>query len=93
MGRAQSVARKANEQVPANEPSDGPTVRLLDRKGLAHQLGVSPSTVFRWCRDGLIAFYRLGNRVAFSPKHVEDFLRSCEVQPRRNGTKAAAKAA
>ena len=88
------MKKAVNKQVESSALSDGglPT-RLVDPKGLAHQLGVSPSTVFRWRRDGLIAFYRLGNRVAFSPRHVEDFLRSREVQPRRNDTKITAKAA
>lgn len=78
--RAASNRVVPDEHEPPAQTATGELpVKLFDTKGLGLLLGASPSTVFRWRRDGLISFYRLAGRVVFSPEHVREFLRSHEV--------------
>jgi excisionase family DNA binding protein len=72
--------------------SDELPMKLFDPKELGLRLRVSASTIFRWRRDGLIGFFRLGNRVAFSEAHIKEFLKNHEVPPasQNSNDKAAA---
>jgi excisionase family DNA binding protein len=68
-------------EPPVQMTVDELPVKLFDPKELGLRLSVSASTIFRWRRDGLIGFFRLGNRIAFSEEHVRQFLKNHEVLP------------
>jgi excisionase family DNA binding protein len=48
--------------------------RYLSLPETAELLGVSPDTVARRVRDGLIGHRRDGKRILFSPAHVIDYI-------------------
>ena len=54
---------------------------LLTVPILAERLGVSVKTAWRLVHQRKIGFHRIGRRIAISPKHVDDYLRSIEVVP------------
>src|SRR3954470_16931956 len=37
----------------------------------AEYLGVSQPTIFRWMKDGLLSFYKVGGSTRFSPESLE----------------------
>jgi excisionase family DNA binding protein len=45
-------------------------------------LGVSPFTVRAWVRERRVPFYRLGRRIVFSRRELDDFLRLNRVPAR-----------
>ena len=62
-----NAAREGAEQAlavrrPAALEPPGP---LLDKRGIAHALGVSLATIDRLCRDGRIPFLRVGDARRF----------------------------
>lgn len=50
-------------------------------------LPLSKTTVWRLIRDGKLSHYRVGNRVFFSPEHLEQFLKNCEVKSQNDAKK------
>jgi excisionase family DNA binding protein len=68
-------------RVPAANGGDAPA--LLDRQGLARQLGCSPATVDRLCRAGL-PFIRVGEARRFSLERVLSWL---EQRPQTRGSR------
>ena len=46
---------------------------LLTPKDVADMANVSPKTVTRWRRDGLLAGIKIGTLVRFRPEDVETF--------------------
>jgi excisionase family DNA binding protein len=67
-----AAAREGAEQaLAAQRPTTPPTSgSLVDKRGLAHALGVSPATIDRLCRDGRIPFTRVGDVRRFDPVAV-----------------------
>lgn len=60
--------------------------KLVDAKEIAQQLGLSPSTVYKWCYQSKIPHYRLGRAVRFDPVEIWEWLRSPDQEMRQNGT-------
>lgn len=56
--------------------------QLLDVRGAAHRLGLSPFTIRRWIQRGQIPHVRLGRRRLFDPGALDLFVRSHMVKPR-----------
>ncbi len=52
--------------------------KRFDRKQAADYLGVSVITVDRAVAKKKLACYRVGRRIIFDRKHLEDFLSACE---------------
>ena len=40
----------------------------------AEYLGLSQPTIFRWMRDGLLSFYKIGNSTRFSQQNLDDVI-------------------
>jgi excisionase family DNA binding protein len=55
--------------------------RLLDYSELAEYLGVSPHTLRVWVSQKRIPYTKLGSRVVFTPKQVEQILESGKHEP------------
>lgn len=58
--------------------------QLLTIKEAAQRVGVSPSLVYEWCREQLLAHYRFGGkgrrgRILIAPSDLEAFMRQCRV--------------
>jgi excisionase family DNA binding protein len=52
---------------------------LLSEKEAAAYIGISVSTLKRKRYSGEVTYYRIGNRILYSPdKHLDLFLRQCE---------------
>ncbi len=56
----------------------------LSPKQAAERVGVSPSLVYDWCRDQLLAHYRFGakgrrGRILIAPADLDAFMRQCRV--------------
>ena len=54
--------------------------RAMSEKAAAEMLGVCPMTLWRYRRDGKIAFRRIGRRVVYMPQDIEAFLAKCLVE-------------
>src|SRR5580658_5708122 len=67
-----AAAREGAEQAIAAKPVTTPTMAgsLVDKRDLAHALGVSPATIDRLCRAGRIPFIRVGDVRRFDPVAV-----------------------
>jgi excisionase family DNA binding protein len=57
------------------------SVMTLSEREAAEQLGVSQSTIYRLRSTNRLGYYRIGERVRFAPKHLEEYLKSIEVEP------------
>ncbi len=58
--------------------------RLLTVGEAATRARVSPSLVYRWCQERLLAHYRFGGKgrrgkILISPDALDDFMRHCQV--------------
>ena len=51
---------------------------LLEVEEVARYLGVKQTTVYRWCREDLIACFKIGKSWRIRPSAVEEFLRKRE---------------
>ena len=54
------------------------TAETIDEDEAAERLGVSKITLQRARKRGEIACYRIGARVLYSPKHIQDYLSTVE---------------
>jgi excisionase family DNA binding protein len=55
----------------------------ITEEEFARAVGISRVTVWRLRRAGKLAHYKVGTRVLYSPRHIEEFLASCEKRPRQ----------
>lgn len=53
-------------------------LKLYTVPEVAEQLDVSTRTIHRFLADGRLGHYRMGNRIKFSEKHVNEFLQRSE---------------
>ena len=60
----------------------------ITHRQVAAAIGVTPATLYRYCRGKKIAFYRIGNRNLYAIAEVERFISACENL--REGAGAAA---
>lgn len=44
----------------------------------AKRVGISRITAWRMRRDGKLPHYKIGRRIKYGEKHVEEFLETCE---------------
>lgn len=58
--------------------------QTLTAKQVATQLGIGLQTVYAHVRNGVIAHYRVVNRIVFTQQQVDDFLSSCLHPATRN---------
>lgn len=49
---------------------------LLDVGEVARWLKVSPRTIYRWAELGYLPHVKLGNRLRFTRRQVEDFIKA-----------------
>ncbi|MGI8545356.1 MAG: helix-turn-helix domain-containing protein [Aridibacter sp.] len=42
-------------------------------------LPFSRSTAWRYRKSGQLDYYRIGNKIYYSPEHIQNFLNSCEI--------------
>ncbi len=54
--------------------------KLLNVNQLADILGLKKITVYEWVRSNRIPFIKLGKRVLFHPRDVEEFIKSNRVE-------------
>jgi len=54
---------------------------LLDTQQASDLLGVSKSTIRRWCRDGTLRGFQLRRKLLIDSDAVERTLRRCEIKP------------
>ena len=47
----------------------------------ATDLGISPFTVRRWVAERKIAFFKVGGRIVFDRRDLDDFLARARVEP------------
>jgi excisionase family DNA binding protein len=59
------------------------SVLTISEQDAAEQLGVSTSTIYRLRTTGRLGYYRIGERVRYGPKHLEEYLKSVEVEASR----------
>jgi len=78
-----AAAREGVEQAIAAQETVAPTISgsLVDKRGLAHVLGVSPATIDRLCRAGRIPFVRVGEVRRFDPVTVRQSLEKYANEP------------
>ena len=51
--------------------------RIAHREA-AEAIGITPATLYRYCKAKKIAFYRIGNRNFYAVSEVERFVGACE---------------
>lgn len=56
--------------------------QILTAKEVAKQLGIGLPTLYAHARNGVIAHYRVVDRIVFTQQQVDDFLASC-LQPKQ----------
>jgi excisionase family DNA binding protein len=66
----QATNQKARVKVPDNGP--------LTVEQAAAELGVSNSTVYRLCDDGVLSHARIGTRITITPQQLEQYRREAE---------------
>jgi excisionase family DNA binding protein len=51
--------------------------QILTAKEVAKQLGIGLQTLYAHIRNGVIAHYRVVDRIVFTQQQVDEFLASC----------------
>jgi predicted DNA-binding transcriptional regulator AlpA len=51
---------------------------ILTEPELCAKVGISRTTAWRMREAGKLSYCRIGNKVLYLPRHVEEFLTSCE---------------
>jgi len=54
------------------------TEKRFTEKEAAKILGISQMTLIRRRNEGAIRFYRVGSRILYGERHLEEFLAKCE---------------
>jgi len=67
------------------EQKEGERATLTEAE-FCKAVGISRTTAWRMREAGKLAYCRIGDKVLYLPRHVEEFLNNCERQ-----TKSAAK--
>ncbi len=57
--------------------------KLISVNQLSDVLGLKKITIYEWVRDNKIPFIKLGKRVLFHPRDIEDFIKSNRVEERK----------
>ncbi len=77
MEKARVIPREI-ENSRAEEHSAGGLVTVADA---AKRLCVSVASLRRWVSMRRMPYVKIGRRVLFNPTDLEDFIKSCTVQP------------
>ena len=77
------VAEAVNEALAARKQQHIQQTILLRRKDVALFFQVKQSTLCKWMQEGLIPYYKIGNRVYFIQREVIAALRSAIQTPDR----------
>ena len=56
---------------------------VLSEQEFCAAIGISRTTCWRLRKQGQIAYLQLERRVAFLPRHIDEYLNRCEVKPRQ----------
>jgi excisionase family DNA binding protein len=59
--------------------------RMLTTREAAERAGMSPSLVYRWCREQQLPHYRFGTqgrrgKILIAPADLDDFMQHCRVE-------------
>jgi len=54
---------------------------LLNLKEGSQELRISAATLRRFAKNGKLPYRRIGAKIFFLPKDIEDFLQKCLVSP------------
>jgi hypothetical protein len=52
--------------------------KIWTEKEFCQQTNISRVTAWRLRSAGLLSFYRIGNKIGYGNKHIEEFLANCE---------------
>lgn len=63
-----------------------PNERYLDETTCAARLGISRMTLLRARQRGEVSFFRVGSRVLYAPRHIQEFLQSRERVAKKTST-------
>lgn len=63
------ITEKLSAQFQPKEPNE-----FLTRKEVCDLLKINLSTLYRWCKDGTLSSFGIGNRVYFLRSHIEEVL-------------------
>jgi len=58
--------------------------KWLNTKEVAHKLGVSQKTLYRYIQKGIIPYYRVYGRYLFDPEDVDKLIISSKYNPEKN---------
>ena len=72
---APDTALQRADAHPGRAPSE---LALLDVRGVAELLGMSPRTIYVLVGRGELGVFRIGRSLRFSRAHVREFLDACE---------------
>ena len=53
------------------QDSDNSNEKILNRKEVMEYLGISPSTLYRWCEDNLLTYTKVRRRKLFYKSNVD----------------------
>ena len=56
---------------------------LLKSDEAAEELGISPKTLYKWVSQRRIRYVKIGSKLRFRPSHLEEFISTNTVAPRK----------
>ena len=56
------------------QDSDNTNEKILNRKEVMEYLGISPSTLYRWCEDNLLTYTKVRRRKLFYKSNVDKLM-------------------
>jgi excisionase family DNA binding protein len=57
----------------------------LSEEEFCKRVGISRTTAWRMRNAGKLPYCRVGDKVLYLPRHIEEFLSNCERRPRQRG--------
>jgi excisionase family DNA binding protein len=57
---------------------------LIREEDLIKQLGINRVTAWRWRRAGKLSYYKVGKRILYSRRQLEQFISQSEVDATQN---------
>jgi hypothetical protein len=55
----------------------------LTEQEFCEKVGISRTTAWRMREAGKLSYCRIGDKVVYLPRHVDEFLTSCERRPKQ----------
>ena len=78
------VIKRAVREVLDERPTLNPEMKYLSRRDVKRLFQVSLETIDKWCMNGTLNPIKIGRRIFFDPKDIEQLISTYKIYDNRN---------